>query len=136
MIATLFTLLTYLNGCTDLPTLTVQVNGVNNEKGNVFVGVYRIKDEWPVFGKQYKGKIVKAVKGKNTIFFDNLPPGTYAIATYHDLNANKILDKNMFGMPLEMYGFSNNARAPFSAPEFEQAKFELKNSKTITIQIK
>lgn len=137
LMTSFFTLfLTLMHWSVPGPSLVVQVNGVNSANGNVFVGLYRMEDEWPVFGKQYQGKIVKAVKGKNTIYFNNLPPGMYAVATYHDINANKKLDKNMFGMPIELYGFSNDARATFSAPEFEDAKFELKSSKTITIQIK
>jgi len=132
----LFALLSYFQGLNTNSTLSVQVNGVTNASGNVFVGLYRVEDEWPVFGKQYKGKIVKAVKGKNTIFFNNIPNGTYAVATYHDINANKKLDKNMLGMPIELYGFSNDARAMFSAPYFDDAKFELNTSKKITIQLK
>jgi uncharacterized protein (DUF2141 family) len=136
MLTTLFSILSFFQSFSSPSTLTVHVNGVNTAKGNVFVGLYRVQDEWPVFGKQYQGKIVKAMKGKNTIFFNNLPNGTYAVATYHDINANKKLDKNMFGMPIELYGFSNNARSIFSAPEFKDAKFQLNKSKTIIIQIK
>ena len=60
----------------------------------------------------------------------------YAIAVFHDINDNGILDKNALGIPLEPYGFSRNARARFtSAPPFEDAKIELKNNLEIQINI-
>ena len=135
MISALFALLWSFQSGLPATTLTVQVEGVPDSKGNVFVGVYRQEDSWPTFGKQYQGKIVKAVKGKNTVHF-NLTPGEYAVAVYHDVNSNQILDKNVLGMPLEIYGFSNNARSTFSAPSFTEAKFEMKASKTISITVK
>ena len=42
--------------------------------------------------------------------FNDIPPGTYAIAVFHDENANGKLDKNFLGIPCEGYGASNNVR--------------------------
>ena len=52
-----------------------------------------------------------------------LEPGTYTLAVYLDQNRNNKLDKGMVGQPLEPYAFSNNARAPFSAPNLEEQRF-------------
>jgi uncharacterized protein (DUF2141 family) len=49
-------------------------------------------------------------------------PGTYAVAVYHDANANLRLDRGMFG-PTEGFGFSNNPRILFSPPALEAVKF-------------
>ena len=46
----------------------------------------------------------------------NLEPGDYAVAIYHDENGNGQLDKRLFGIPKEPYGFSNNYRPRLSAP--------------------
>ena len=54
-----------------------------------------------------------------------LPFGTYAVSIYHDRNENGRLDRYPFGAPKEPYGFSNNARAVFSAPPFSKAAFAL-----------
>jgi len=43
------------------------------------------------------------------------------------------VDKNFLGIPKEGYGFSNNVKAIFSAPLFDEAKFEL--NETIDIKI-
>ncbi|MBI2367370.1 MAG: DUF2141 domain-containing protein [Deltaproteobacteria bacterium] len=36
--------------------------------------------------------------------------GDYGVAVFHDENSNGKMDKNLLGMPLEPYGFSNNLR--------------------------
>ena len=49
---------------------------------------------------------------------------------------NKILDKNLLGIPTEIYGFSNNARHIFSAPSFQEAKFKLNKDLQQTVFLK
>jgi len=106
-------------------TLSIHISGISKIKGSLFIAVFRATDDFPVFGKQFKG-IVKEVEGKSQNYnFDNLPEGEYALAIYQDENRNKILDKNLLGIPTEIYGFSNNARSTFSAPSFNEAKFKL-----------
>jgi uncharacterized protein (DUF2141 family) len=55
--------------------------------------------------------------------------GTYGISAYHDEDKNGKLDTNVVGMPIEDYCASRDARGTFSAPSFEDAKFEYKGSK-------
>ncbi|MGI9169878.1 MAG: DUF2141 domain-containing protein [Caulobacteraceae bacterium] len=61
-------------------------------------------------------------------------PGTYAVAVYHDANANRRLDLGVFG-PTEAYGFSNNPRILFSKPSFDSVKFQAGAGET-TIHIR
>jgi uncharacterized protein (DUF2141 family) len=55
----------------------------------------------------------------------DLPPGAYAVMAYHDRNANGRLDTLPIGMPIEPYGFSNNARGSFGPPAWKAASFVL-----------
>ncbi len=55
--------------------------------------------------------------------FEDIPPGTYALAVIHDENMNGKLDTGLLGIPAEGYGFSNDARAWFGAPSFSAASF-------------
>ncbi len=51
-----------------------------------------------------------------------LPPlaaGTYVIAVYHDLNNNGRLDRNVFGIPTEPYGFSKEPTNKWQKPSWE-----------------
>ena len=116
--------------------LSIHISGISKIKGSLFIAVFRATDDFPVFGKQFKG-IVKEVEGKSQNYnFDNLPEGEYALAIYQDENRNKILDKNLLGIPTEIYGFSNNARRTFSAPSFQEAKFKLNKDLQQTVFLK
>lgn len=75
------------------------------------------------------------VNGKSAQVVFALPPGTYAVSTYQDVNGNKKLDRYLVGKPKEPYGFSNNVR-PFGPPSFKDCRFELGSaSKSISIQL-
>lgn len=75
--------------------------------------------------------------GKCNLKITDLKPGTYAICVIHDANGNGKLDTNPVGYPTEKYGFSNNAKAYFSAPAFSKAAFELRNEvKQVTIDLR
>lgn len=69
-------------------------------------------------------------------FSVDLPPGTYAVAVYDDLNGNHKLDHNLIGIPREPVGASNNPQGRFGPPRFAQCSFHLGDSaKAITINL-
>ncbi len=49
--------------------------------------------------------------GKARLVFAGLAPGRYALRVFADENGNGKLDTNLMGMPIERYGFSNDAKA-------------------------
>ena len=113
--------------------LTVIITGLNNDKGNVRVALCNSKENY-TGEKPYRAEIAKIKNGTASCTFENIPYGTYAVKFYHDENLNEELDKNLFGMPTEEYGFSNNATGNFGPASFEDAKFEINEpEKTITI---
>lgn len=116
--------------------LEVEIEGIPNTKGTLFIGLFNSSASFPQFGKQYKGIVIDHNAKTYTYKFKDLPQDTYALAIYHDENNNRKLDKNLFGAPIEAYGFSNNARETFSAPSFESAKIKLDRNKKIVIRIK
>ncbi len=61
---------------------------------------------------------------KLTVELD-LPPGTYAVTVYEDLNSNHKLDHNLIGIPREPVGVSNNPPARLGAPRFNESSFHL-----------
>jgi uncharacterized protein (DUF2141 family) len=66
--------------------------------------------------------------------YTDIPFGEYAVKIFHDEDNNGELDAGFFGIPTEDYGFSNNAKASFGPPDYEDAKF-LFNRKALTIEI-
>jgi uncharacterized protein (DUF2141 family) len=116
--------------------LYLEVQGIEKIQGKIMVAVYLDSKNFPKTGKSFRNYSFP-VKSKSMIIkLDGLHEGKpYAIAVYHDENNNDQLDENMFGMPVEKYGFSNNAREMFSAPSFESAKVVVNNNKKTFIQI-
>ena len=98
-------------------TLTVQVTGVESGEGQVFVGLCPTSFEESTCTA---GKRQPARPGAMRFSFPGVPAGRYAIAVYHDVNANGRLDKQIFGLPAEPYGFSNDVGRS-APPSFEGA---------------
>ena len=67
--------------------------------------------------------IIKIRKSQARCDFEDIPPGTYAMAVVHDENMNGKLDTNWMGIPTEGYGFSNDAKALLGAASFSAASF-------------
>jgi uncharacterized protein (DUF2141 family) len=65
-----------------------------------------------------------------------LKSGKYAISVMNDQNGNKILDKNLIGIPKEEWGVSNNVRPNLRAPKFEEAVFEVDEKSDLTLKIR
>lgn len=118
--------------------LTVKVNGIINDQGNIVIGIYNTDGSFPKYFNVYQGQIIAAKKGSIVVSFTDLPEGKYAIALWHDENNNKKLDTNWVGIPHESYGFSNNVFGKFGPPSFDDAAFLIKSSETkmITINLK
>ena len=86
-------------------------------------------------GRVAKGAVPVTLPGSK-IVLKGLKSGFYAVAVFHDENTNGDFDQGVFGIPLETYGFSNNVRGFFSAPDYADAKFQVGGQKTeITIEL-
>jgi len=68
--------------------------------------------------------IIKVRRTEARCDFEDIPPGTYALAVIHDENMNGKLDTNWLGIPKEGYGFSNDVKALLGAPSFSAASFK------------
>ncbi len=115
-------------------TLTVVVTNIRNLSGTLEFGIYDSKKGFPKDGREIiDGSFI--VDSYNQACRFELPPGTYAVAVYHDENANGKCDRNLLGIPVEGFGFSNNINPFKKPPKFEQAKFSFKNDTTIMIKL-
>ena len=114
--------------------LEVVVVGLKNQKGDVHIAIYNTPEHFP-----YQEGVLHEAKAPifgnvARLKFKDLTPGAYAAAIYHDENFNHEFDQGLFGIPLEDYGFSNNASVFLSPPSFEEAMFEVKEPST-TVEI-
>lgn len=114
--------------------LTVIVEGIEDSKGQIAIGLYDKEDNW---GEEpFLGAYVEISGETITCIFKNLPQGKFAVAVFHDENMNEKLDTGMFKIPKEGYAFSNNVFGSFGPPKFEKASFPLDGKKEIRIEIK
>ena len=116
--------------------LFIQVSGIESARGTVRYALYDSAKNFPTSKIRVAKGGVLATPSGTTIIVNGLKPGFYAVAVFHDENLNKKFDQGVFGIPLEKYGFSNDARGFFSAPDFEEAKFQVRGQRTdISIEL-
>ena len=110
-------------------SIIIKVTGLRSEKGQVRIAVFNSSAKWLGEEPVYSSTI--NVDGQSVTWkFNDVPPGDYGIAVFHDENKNGKMDKNLLGIPLEPYGFSNNVRVTFGPPKWEKSKFVVKGSTT------
>ena len=114
-------------------TLTIAISGLKSNRGVLLLGLYNQKDTFLKI--QFKSALVKINNQKAVHTFENLPKGTYAVSFVHDENENKKMDTNLFGIPKESYGCSNNARGLMGPPAYDDAKFSLTEDQKIQITL-
>lgn len=106
--------------------LTVEVSGMANAKGRVLVAVYNRAEDF--LKKHMRATAVSAAAnngGAVRVVVGDLPPGDYALSVFLDANGNGKLDTNPIGMPVEPYGFSNDASGNYGPPSFKAATVQL-----------
>ena len=111
-------------------TLTIEITELENNEGKVMVELLDKNQE------RVADAAVKITTHKSNVTFDDLPAGVYAIRYYHDKNNNEKMDTGMFGIPLEGYGFSNDARGFMGPPDFEDEVFNLDQDLTLVLTTK
>ncbi len=121
---------------TDKQSVEISITGLKSKNGKILIALYSNEDGFNKPEKVFKEYYVDIVSIPLKITFNNLPSGTYAFALFHDENNNRVLDKNLIGIPKEGFAFSNNALGRFGPPSFDKAKFSISSSKPTTQEIK
>jgi uncharacterized protein (DUF2141 family) len=110
-------------GHTAAVELKVTATALRSTKGVVHFALYDSGEAFPTNDGILVERVVPASEAVAT--FSGLRPGPYAVAVYHDENANDEFDQGLFGIPLEGYAFSRGAHALFGPPDFEDARFDV-----------
>lgn len=122
-----------VNTIVNAASINVKVTNIKNSKGVIRIGIINKAQDFPY--DAFTGKKVTISGDSVNVKFAGLAPGEYAIAIHHDENYNDKLDKNILGIPLEGYCFSNNVKAITAPPKFKYAKFILDTSFSQTIKM-
>lgn len=131
----LLSLLAVLASLSDLAAansgrLAVTVQSVASADGHVLVAACS-KEAFLTAECVHTG-LAPAQDGAVTVMIEDIPSGTYAVQVFHDANDNFDLDRNMIGMPLEGFGFSNDAPMRFGPPRFKDAAITVDSDLTTT----
>ena len=109
--------------------IAVSMAGFRNEKGVMRISLFDSKRGYPGDHKRALRTGTGSIRsGTATFSFTGVPHGTYAISVLHDENGNGKMDTNAFGIPTEGGGASNDAKARFGPPKFDEAKFVLRDA--------
>lgn len=133
-ITTLFCVFTNL-AFSQTGTITVTIKGIDNTKGKIEIGLYNKKSDFAIYNKAFMGVAVAVEKNSVMYVFDKIPANTYAIATWHDANENKKIDKNFIGIPSEKYGFSLNKFGTMGPPNFDDVSFKVEKNQDLKLTI-
>jgi uncharacterized protein (DUF2141 family) len=120
-------------------TLTIVVDGLRHGRGQVGCRLYRPgpdfaeNDSDDIVGRQ----LTPIRDGRARCVFSGLGPGRYAAAVMHDENGNRRLDTNLVGIPVEGFGFTNNAEPhTFGPPTFDEAAVVVRAGRTTAQRVR
>lgn len=105
--------------------LTVRMTDLPSDAGRARLVI--VDSERAYRGKDKPVQIVAVpIKGGKAAWnVKTLPEGKYALIAHHDRNSNNELDRPIFGLPVEAYGFANKAWATFGVPTWQDASFDV-----------
>ena len=118
------------------PGIHVKILDIRNSTGAVACALFESSVGFPTEYLHAASRImvIKVRDRQARCDFEDIAPGSYALAVVHDENMNGKLDVNWLGIPIEGYGFSNDASAMLGAPSFSAASFSY-NGQTLEMSL-
>lgn len=106
-------------------TVSIAVIGLRNTNGIVQACLTSAPRHFPNCDRDPNSHRLSIHAASNMVLeFDDVPPGTYAVALLHDENGNGRVDR-MLMIPREGFGFSRDAPVRMGPPHFADASFAL-----------
>ncbi|MFY8173353.1 DUF2141 domain-containing protein [Planktothrix agardhii] len=111
--------------------ITLTIDGLKNKNGQICASLFTSNKGFPSNGDNaIKSGCVSITEVPVVMSFDNLQPGSYAIAVLHDANNDKMANRNALGIPTEGFGFSKNPTILTGPPKFNDAAVVLAGENT------
>jgi uncharacterized protein (DUF2141 family) len=107
--------------------IVIDVTNVRSSQGHVRLSVC---DEAHFGGEgcAYDG-VAPARQGSTRVVVQGVPAGRWAVQAFHDENDNEEFDTNLFGLPQEGFGFSNNPPLR-GKPRYADSVFDVREPRT------
>ncbi len=111
--------------------LVVEFEDLQAATGEIEITIFDKKTRFLRKNKSMEKKRIRVEGDKVYAEFYDLPYGTYAIASYHDINANKKFDRTFMGLPKEPYAFSQKFSSKLRKPKFKEVAIQVNAPKNI-----
>lgn len=108
-----------------LADLEVVFEGIEEPTGDIRFVMFADAETYGGNGSAARAAIVTVTDSQAATTLESLKPGTYAIRAFHDVDGDGKMDTNPFGLPIEPFAFSNNAKAQGGPAPWEAASFEI-----------
>ncbi len=115
--------------------VVVNVGTFRNLRGILGCRLHRTPQGFPEDSPGAVDVSVRVAGNVTQCAFEAVPPGVYAVSVMHDENDNRKLDRNLFGVPTEGYGVSNNHTYALSSPKWDESKFVVESGKSVGLGI-
>jgi uncharacterized protein (DUF2141 family) len=109
--------------------LTLTVTGIKDVKGALMIAVF---DQAGYDVDKPVAQAAAPVTAASVTTTFDLPAGQYGIKMFHDVDGDGKMGTNPFGLPIEPYGFSNDAPAQFGPATWDTAAFTVAAPATAT----
>lgn len=117
-------ILMVLAGDAQTSTLEIDLEGLRNSRGVIQACLMQDPARFPDCGSDRRA-VRQTVQARSArLLFTGVRPGNYALALFHDENANGKLD-TLLGIPREGFGFSRNPLVRFGAPRYDKVNIQL-----------
>lgn len=119
-------------------SLTVEVDGFNNQEGLVCVSLFANSQGFPNNRENVvQRQCTEITSIPVTVTFTDLEAKSYAVAVIHDVNGDGTLNRNDLGIPREGYGFSRNPATRTGPPKFNDSAVLVAGPNTnVQVQLK
>ncbi len=107
-------------------SILVTVHDVRRSEGTITADLHGDDPEKFLGRGQRLDRIrVPATEGQTQMCIAVDTPGVYALALYHDEDADTKFDKNFIGLPSEPFGLSNDPKIRLAMPKHSESAFEV-----------
>ena len=114
-------------------SIRVGVSQISQIKGTVKWALYDNEKAYEQRTPAVKSGSISVTGESLTWEVTGLTPGPYALAIYHDVNNNGVLDLNFLGVPKEPYAFSGTSSSKWLPPSFDKAAVQVAKNTLIKI---
>ena len=111
-------------------TLIVEVETPKWEGEMLYIAVYQSAESFLEVDQWVQGVTVPVTCPITRIVFEDVPAIPTAVSGFIDIERDETLTRNIIGLPVEPWGFSNDISILLSRPKFESARFEVDRPET------